>query len=273
MEIPKIKKLAKGEALMLRTCNPDGSSHGGFMWPKSGHVSCSDWKSTPNCGNGLHGLLWGEGDADYLNWDNAAWLAVRVKLSEVVDISRKVKVSSGIVEYFGDKEIAVALIQAHAPSGKVIVGGTATAGYEGTATAGDRGTATAGDRGTATAGYEGTATAGDRGTATAGDEGTATAGDRGTATAGYRGTATAGYEGTATAGDRGTATAGDRGTATAGDEGTATAGYEGTISILYYNGQKYKRAVFAVGTDEGELEPNQPYTVNSNGKAVKGVKP
>ena len=201
MEIPKIKKLAKGEALMLRTCNPDGSSHGGFMWPKSGHVSCSDWKSTPNCGNGLHGLLWGEGDADYLNWDNAAWLAVRVKLSEVVDISRKVKVSSGIVEYFGDKEIAVALIQAHAPSGKVIVGGTATAGYEGTATAGDRGTATA------------------------------------------------------------------------GDEGTATAGYEGTISILYYNGQKYKRAVFAVGTDEGELEPNQPYTVNSNGKAVKGVKP
>ena len=154
-------------------------------------------------------------------------------------------------------------------------GGTATAGYRGTATAGDGGTATAGYGGTATAGYRGTATAGDGGTATAGDggtatagyRGTATAGDGGTATAGYGGTATAGYRGTATAGDGGTATAGDGGTATAGGGGTATAGDGGVISFLYWNGEKYKRSVFAVG--ENDVKPNTAYRCRGDGTLVE----
>jgi len=66
-------KLAKGEALMLRTCNPDGTSHGGFQWPKSGKVVCPDWSPAAACGNGLHGLLWGVGNGSYLNWEDAAW--------------------------------------------------------------------------------------------------------------------------------------------------------------------------------------------------------
>ena len=264
-----MKKLLKGEALMLRTCRPDGISYNDFKWPKSGPVKCKDWEPTPQCGNGLHGLLWGEGDGSLLNWsEDAAWLVVRVKESQVISIGGdKVKVPAGVVEFFGDAKAAVELIQKYAPAGACVVSGTATAGVSGTATAGYSGTATAGVSGTATAGDSGTATAGYRGTATAGYRGTATAGDSGTATAGYSGTATAGDSGTATAGVRGTATAGDSGTATAGYSGTATAGMDGVISIMYWNGEKYKRAIFVVG--ENGIEPNQPYQVDSAGKPIK----
>jgi hypothetical protein len=184
--------------------------------------------------------LWGQGDGSLLDWSEAAaWLVVRVTLKSVVKIHNdKVKVPGGVVEYFGDGATAVSLITPFAPAGTVIVGCTATAG--------------------------------DRGTATAGDRGTATAGDGGTATAGDGGTATAGYRGTATAGDRGTAIAGDGGTATVGYGGTATVGYGGCISILYWNGQKYRRACFEVGEDG--IEPDMPYTVDEKGKAIKGVK-
>jgi hypothetical protein len=156
-------KLKKGEVLVLRTCELDGTSYNDFKWPQSGPVSCSDWKPRAECGNGLHGLLWGVGDGGYLNWGEASWLVVRVLASDIVDIDRKVKFPRGVVEYFGERLGAVALIEKYAPEGSVVVGGTATAGDGGTATAGDGGTATAGDRGTATAGDGGTATAGDRG--------------------------------------------------------------------------------------------------------------
>ena len=227
-------KLKKGEALMLRTCKKDGSSSHGFVWPKKGPVRCEDWNPTKTCGHGLHGLLWGQGDGSLLDWDvDAAWLVVRI--TEHVDLGEKIKVSSGVVEYFGTRLDATALIAAHAPLGTVIAGGTASAGYRGTASAGYRGTASAGDRGTASAGDRGTASAGVYGTASAGDEGTASAGVYGTASAGYR--------------------------------GTASAGVGGCISILYWNGHKYKRAVFAVGKDG--IEPGVSYRVNEKGEPVR----
>ena len=179
MAIPRIK-LKKGEALVLRTSDRDGKSYNDFMWPKKGKVEAPDWKPTATCGNGLHGLLHGVGSRSYLNWEDAAWIVVKVIESECIWIDgNKVKFPRGEVVYFGDRFEAVALITEHAPAGSVIVCGTATAGDSGTATAGYCGTATAGYCGTATAGDCGTATAGDRGTATAGDGGTATAGDGG----------------------------------------------------------------------------------------------
>jgi hypothetical protein len=217
--------------LVLRTCDKDMQAHGGFVWPKKGLVAAPDWKPRAECGNGLHGFLWGEGDGSLASWDESAkWLVVEVEEASIVQLSGKVKFPRGVVVHCGDRLSATTYIAEHGASGRAIVGGTATAGARGTATAGYAGTATAGDSGTATAGYAGTATAGDSGTATAGARGTATAGDSGTATAGARGTATAGYAGTATAGYAGTATAGARGTATAGDSGTATAGARGTAT-------------------------------------------
>ena len=173
-------------AYILRTCASDMSSHGGFVWPESGHVAAPDWDARPVCGYGLHGFLWGEGSGSLADWSpDAKWLVAGV--TEWVDLDGKVKFPEAWVVHCGDRLSATTHIQALGARGAV-VGVTATAG--------DRGTATAGYRGTATAGDSGTATAGDSGTATAGNRGTATAGDSGTATAGYRGTATAGYSGT-----------------------------------------------------------------------------
>ena len=220
--------------LVLRSCNADMASYGGFKWPESGHVEAPDWNPRAECGNGLHGFLWGEGDGSLVHWDEGAkWLVVSVDESGIIDLGGKVKYRSGEVVFCGDSKTAAQYVSDNGGFGRRIIAGAATAGDDGTATAGARGTATAGARGTATAGDDGTATAGARGTATAGARGTATAGYAGTATAGARGTATAGARGTATAGDDGTATAGDDGTATAGDDGTATAGARGTATAGY----------------------------------------
>ena len=155
----------EGKALMMRTCASDMTSyHGTFTWPESGPVEAPDWNPQAECGQGLHGLLWGAGSASLLDWDaDAKWLVVEVDTADIVGLGDKVKVPAGVVIYAGERHIAASLISAHAPAGTRVIAGTATAGYGGTATAADRGTATAGD--------EGTATAGDRGTATAGDEG------------------------------------------------------------------------------------------------------
>jgi len=92
---------APQKAYMLRTCAADGTSHGGFRWPKEGAVSCPDWDPKPECGNGLHGLLWGGGNLSLLsNADDAIWQIVEIE--EWVEIGQKVKVPRGVVVYSGD---------------------------------------------------------------------------------------------------------------------------------------------------------------------------
>lgn len=142
---------------VLRTCDAHGQSHGGFQWPESGPVEAPDWKPTPECGRGLHGLLHGEGDSYLLNWAaDARWLVVEVEVASIVDLGGKVKYPKGVVVYSGDQFHATREIARRCPEARAIVGLTATAGAGGTATAGDEGTATAGDWGTATAGAGGT---------------------------------------------------------------------------------------------------------------------
>jgi hypothetical protein len=227
-----------GRVLILRTCDADMRSYNGFQWPESGAVEAPDWKPIAECGNGLHGLLWGCGNARLLNHDeDARWLIIAADPVDVIDVyGDKVKCRRAEVLLVGTRDEAIARLLAEPASADLPI-------VFGTATAGDRGTATAGDEGTATAGYEGTATAGDRGTATAGDEGTATAG--------YRGTATAG----------------DRGTATAGDRGTATAGEGGVLIFKWWDeaAQRYRVKVWPVGED---IEPNIAYRLNTDGSIM-----
>ncbi|CAB4126938.1 hypothetical protein UFOVP75_46 [uncultured Caudovirales phage] len=263
----KESRVAKNQhtSLILRTCNADMSSRNGFVWPVSGHVQCPDWSPVPECGNGLHGLLWGEGD-NHLDFnDTAKWLVVEVLNTDIVDLGGKVKFPRGTVVHVGNRLSAVAFIAAH-PLGRsrAIVGGIDIAGNHGKALAGHRGTATAGHRGTALAGNGGTALAGECGTATAGNCGTATAGNDGTATAGHYGTALAGDRGTALAGNDGTATAGNCGTATAGHRGTATAGVSGTIMIKHWDGNRYRIVTGYIGEDG--LLPNVKYKLSDDGK-------
>jgi len=254
---------------ILRTCDRDGRSYGGFAWPlKAGaRVEASDWSAAKRCGNGLHGLWNGIGDSNLLNWDtDAKWIVAEVD-GPVVDLGGKVKVRAAIVRHVGDRASATSWLMKRVP-GCAVVGANMMAGENGVALVGDRGTATAGINGTATAGLRGTATAGEYGTATAGDRGTATAGHRGTATAGDRGTATAGEYGTATAGYGGTATAGHRGTATAGHRGTATAGDGGELHIRRWDAahSRYRTVVGYVGEDG--IEANVAYQLDGNGRFV-----
>ncbi len=247
---PPEKKSARVESkspnplseLMLRTSMRDGTSWGGFVWPASGMVEPTHWSPHPSCGDGLHGLYQGCGDASLLIRDDGheIWQLVAVDPKTAVDLGGKVKVPRGEVVYSGDQAGAIKILLERYPAlpfvGKPATAGTrgsATAGDEGSATAGYAGSATAGTGGSATAGTRGSATAGYAGSATAGDEGSATAGTRGSATAGYAGSATAGDEGSATAGTRGSATAGYAGSATAGDEGSATAGTRGSATAGY----------------------------------------
>jgi hypothetical protein len=138
------------KSLVLRTCKADLTSRGGFRWPAAGYVEAPDWNPIAECGNGLHGLLWGEGNGELVSWEqDAKWLVVEVETSVIVPIGPdKVKFPRGVVVHCGDRKSATEYLAAHGGAGRAIVGGTATAGDSGTATAGDRGTATAGDSGT-----------------------------------------------------------------------------------------------------------------------------
>jgi len=135
--------------LVLRTCDENLKAYNGFQWPASGLIAAPDWRSDAECGHGLHGLLWGEGDGSLLNWDaKAKWLVVEVEESSIVDLAGKVKFPRGVVVHCGDRKSATDYIAANGGGAKKITGATTSAGYMGTATAGDMGTASACQRGT-----------------------------------------------------------------------------------------------------------------------------
>ena len=122
-------EMLEGEALVLRVCDKEGKSDGGFQWPKSGAVTAPDWRPTAECGNGLHGWLRGEGNHGFAERhdEGNAWLVVAVDESTVIDLGGKVKYPSGRVVYFGDQEGATDIIRLAYPDAAVI-GATSTAG-------------------------------------------------------------------------------------------------------------------------------------------------
>jgi hypothetical protein len=188
---PRTEKAAAAEtALVLRVCDSDMRSHGGFRWPEKGEVSAPDWRPVAECGHGLHGWLFGAGDHSVgaIRADSR-WLVVEVVLSEVVMLGGKCKFPRGKVVFCGDRKGATDYLRANEPRSREVgvIGASVEVGEKAHALVGARGTATAGDSGTAIAGYSGTAIAGDSGTAIAGYSGTATAGDSGTAIAGRKG--------------------------------------------------------------------------------------
>ena len=279
--------------LVLRTCNADLTSYGGFQWPAAGFVQAPDFEATYAYGHGLHGLLEGKGDGDYLNWSPAArWLVVEVEerllLTGQGELCDKCKFPEGNVVHCGTQTSALDYLQQHGVDpigcvGAVITAGdrgTAIVGYNGIATAGKLGTAIAGKLGTATAGNSGIATvgdysaaiAGDNGKATAGKNGTASVGNDGTATAGHYGKAIAGISGRAIAGDHGIATAGTGGTAIAGNYGTVTAGKNGRILGTWYdaNALRYRTVIGYIGEDG--IQANTPYQVDTTGNFVVDTK-
>src|SRR4051812_3836340 len=117
-EAPAIDQAQMDHVLILRTCAPDMSSHGGFKWPESGFVEAPDWQATQECGFGLHGFLWGEGDGDLANWSpDAKWLVARVEKSTIIDLQGKVKFPRAEVIYCGERLGATNFLAEHGGSG------------------------------------------------------------------------------------------------------------------------------------------------------------
>lgn len=130
-----------GTVLLLRTTDAQGCSHGGFQWPREigAVVTAPDWSPDPECGRGLHGLLWGEGNVGLLSESSGAlWWVVEADAASVVDLGDKVKVPQATVRHIGTRDEAVAWLVAQAP-GHATCYARVTAGDEGTATAGHGG--------------------------------------------------------------------------------------------------------------------------------------
>ncbi len=158
----KAKTKKQGTALILRTCSADLTSHGGFQWPdKIGAVvEAPDWKKDNNCGHGLHGWLFGQGDHDCSSTvgdADAKWLVVEVGLSDLIALGGKVKFPRCTVRHIGDKASATQFLIANEPraAGVAVIGATLQAGDKELCQVGAYGTATAGNEGTATAGKKG----------------------------------------------------------------------------------------------------------------------
>jgi hypothetical protein len=234
------------KVLVIKTVNSDMTAYGYFKYPEKGLVKAPDWDPIPECGKGLHGLLWGEGNANLLNWDpDAKWLAIEVDPDTLVDLEGKVKFPEGEVVCCGDRKTVTDYVRERAPNGTVVHGSFVISGNYGTSTSGNWGTSTSGYKGTSTSGYKGTSTSGEGGTSTSGEGGTSTSGDWGTSTSG------------------------DWGTSTSGAYGTSTSGDWGTLVIKWYNKEK-GYYVLAVGyTGKNGIKPNTPYVCNEKGKLVE----
>jgi len=118
-----------GYVLCLKSLPANLKAHEGFQWPEIGHVSAPDWMPTNECGNGLHAFLWGVGNSDLACADDdAKWIVMQVKEEGIIDLSGKVKFPECEVVFCGAREVAISIIQKHAPAGTPIMYGTATAG-------------------------------------------------------------------------------------------------------------------------------------------------
>ena len=98
--------------LVLRTSDKNGKAYGGFQWPTSGMVECPDFKKSASCGNGLHGILWPDGDwSDIKDYGGEEiWQVVKVLEADLIKFDGKVKFPRGEVIYSGNMAVAFNMV-------------------------------------------------------------------------------------------------------------------------------------------------------------------
>ena len=98
----------------LRTCDADMQSRGGFQWPGVGEtVTAPDWTDSQECGGGLHGLLWGQGDWSLLATDETAKWVVFRPVGEMSHLGGKIKCESAEVLFIGARLDAWQFLRQH----------------------------------------------------------------------------------------------------------------------------------------------------------------
>jgi hypothetical protein len=143
----------------LRTTDKNGKAHGGFQWPMQvgAIVDAPYWNQRAECGQGLHGLKDGLGDASHLSGaSDAVWWIV--KADDAVDLGGKHKFPRCEVVALGDHATVTAALYALRPGPIHYL--TLTGGNRATLTGGDDATLTGGDDATLTGGNGATLTGG-----------------------------------------------------------------------------------------------------------------
>src|SRR5271157_475743 len=181
-------------ALFLRTCNSNFTSHNNFQYPNEvgAVISAPDWDPKPECGNGLHGLLNGNGNSSLLyKKESAIWMVVEANIEECINLDGKYKFPKCSIKYIGKREDTVKyLVQqgctgVHFSTNTGGDGSTNTGGDESKNTGGDESKNTGGNGSTNTGGNDSTNTGGNDSTNTGGNCSTNTGGDGSTNTGGY----------------------------------------------------------------------------------------
>jgi hypothetical protein len=149
---PPSPKTYDGPILVLKTTKAGGEPHcngvGGiktdFRWPRTGVVECPDWSPEPKCGNGFHGLEFGEGTWGLLKADETPsdeWRAVLVQPQDLVrltdDGNTKVKFRRGEIVYCGDLAGAMTYVMCGKTAMKraaILASGNFSSGYYSRAT-------------------------------------------------------------------------------------------------------------------------------------------
>ena len=283
--------------LVLRNCKNDLTSFGGFQWKESGIVEAPDFIKNNECGNGLHGFLWGEGDSELANWysdSDAKWLVVKVNKDDIIELFGKVKFPKGEVVFCGNLKDATDYIIQNGAKGKKVIGANVTSSHNQISTTGDYGTSISGNCGTSQSldyatsksedfgysisEYHGTSISGSQGTSISKNNGTSISGNGGKSTSGNYGKTISGDFGISSTGDYGTSISGnygkssseysgvsitgDYGTSQAGCMGIVKAGKKGTLILKYYSHEndRFKLAIAFVG--ENEIKPNTCYQLD-----------
>ncbi len=107
------------EVLILKCCDKDGKSYGGFQWPdKVGAVveaPVNKWNGAPadiivgwnpsaSCGGGLHGWAWsvGMGCGKMPDWSSTRWIVFGALPGDVIGFQGKCKAARGTVRFIGN---------------------------------------------------------------------------------------------------------------------------------------------------------------------------
>ncbi|MDD3965312.1 MAG: hypothetical protein PHD99_04690, partial [Candidatus Moranbacteria bacterium] len=184
------KKKQTETALVLRCCKEDMSSKNGFVWPGVGGIATApDWKDNTECGNGLHGWLYGQGDhstSDYWSNADAKWLVVEVVFADIRMLGSKCKFKSGKVVFVGTKSESADYIIANEPQAEkvAVIGAVLECGENGVLQGGALSVLIGGDYATMTGGDSAKMTGGNFAKMIGGDYATMTGGDYATMTGG-----------------------------------------------------------------------------------------
>jgi hypothetical protein len=231
-------------------------------------VEAPDWRDDNDCGHGLHGWLYGQGDlecADHWKAEGAKWLVLEVETDSIVTLDGKCKFPRATVRFVGESHGAAAYLIAHEPraAGVAVIGACITVGDCGTAMAGAFSKLTGGDRATLTGGRGATLVGGRFATLTGGDRATLSGGLSSTLSGGDYSTLTGGY--------RATLSGGDHATLTGGYLATLTGGRGAELRIRYWGAKtdSWRTALAYVG--ENGIQPGVAYRLNEKHEFVEAA--